>query len=104
MLSLNDFENYINKVIKYYQKDSDLSDIMEVEGFIMYSSELIDVILNLLEEVMEDKEDQWIQYWCWECDFGKDAENIVHDADGKVIQLTTIKDLYFLLLKGRGDD
>jgi len=103
MLSFNDFEKHMDTIIKYYKKDDALSEILEVEGFIVYSGELIDRIIELLEIVMDDA-DEWIQYWCWECEFGNDAEGRVQDKDGNNIPLKTIKDLYFMLLKGRQDE
>jgi hypothetical protein len=104
MLSYNDFEKYIKLIIKYNEKDDQISRIMEVEGFIMYSSELIEGIIDLLGEIMDDKENGWIDYWCWECDFGEKADDRVSDEDGNPIPLKTIKDLYFILLKGREVD
>lgn len=55
---------------------------------------------KLLEAVCEDK-GNWISYFCYELDFGRDWEpGDVEDKDGKDIPLGTIDDLYNLVTKG----
>ena len=57
------------------------------------------LIIRLLEIAMNDKSN-WIEYWIYECDCGKDAEKGgVRDKDGKDIPIKTMDDLYNLLIK-----
>lgn len=97
MLSYNDFEKNIQLIQEYYDKDDQLTTILNVEGFVAYSGLIIDALIALLEEVMEDTENHWINYWCWDCDFGAEGENRVK-IDDHYIEFSTIKDLYFVLL------
>ena len=99
MLSYNDFEKHINTIKHYYDFDDKITEIFDVDGIVCYSSKAIDSIVNLLEVIMDDGTDNWIQYWMWELNFGVDDNNSV-SIDNKNIPLTTIKDLYSMLLKG----
>ena len=100
MLSYNKFEKVIDTIQKYYKKDDQLTELLEVEGFICYSGNIVDTLVDLLETVMEDVENQWISYWIWDCSFGTDAVDKIF-VDDYPIPFTTIKDLYCFLLKGR---
>lgn len=99
MLSYLDFETHINTIKHYYDKDSEISDILDVDGIVCYTSKAISSIVSLLEILMDDKESEWIQFWCWECDFGQDAKDRAWDKEENVIPLNTIKDLYDALIK-----
>jgi len=52
--------------------------------------------LDLLKDVFDDKED-WISYWVYELDFGKEAKKDTITDNGKNIPIKTIKDLYNLI-------
>lgn len=103
MLSYAQFEEKIEIIKEYIQKEDELTRIFNCEGFINYSERAIESIVDLLEEIMEDQEHQWIEYWMWECNFGKDGADKVFIED-KPVPFTTIKDLYFMLLKGRQEN
>lgn len=56
------------------------------------------ILIQLLSQVMNDRDD-WIGYFCWERDFGRDCKlGDVQDADGSPIPLSTPQDLYKLLI------
>ena len=55
-------------------------------------------LIKVLTEVMQDQENEWISYYCWEKDFGRDYRLKAFDKDGKEIPLTSSEDLYNLLI------
>ena len=56
--------------------------------------------IKLLEEIMEDKENQWISYYCWEKDFGRDYKlGDVTEKDGISISFETPEDLWNMLIQ-----
>ena len=95
MLSFTEFEKYIKLIKEYEDKDSQISELLDTEGFITYSSPLITALVELLEVLMQDDTDNWIQYWLWECNFGETGE--AWDADGVIIPMNSIGDLYAFL-------
>lgn len=100
MLSYQEFENYIEIIRHYSNLDEKIGELFEVDGISCISSKATESIIELLEVIMDDKENQWIEYWLWELDFGVKDNNSVSMNDVH-IPLTTIKDLYSILLKGR---
>lgn len=61
-------------------------------------------IVKILEEIMGDKECQWISYYCWEKDFGRDKHlGNPTDRNGNEIPLTTPEDLWNLLISNEKD-
>lgn len=55
------------------------------------------LLVNLLEELMEDQETNWISYYCWEKDFGRDETLEVFDKEGNKIPLSTAEDLWNMI-------
>lgn len=64
-------------------------------GYIFNQS--IDILEHLLKELVEDKYD-YISYFMWELDFGKDyTDGTITEADGTIIKLENASDLYDLI-------
>ncbi|KFZ25793.1 MAG: hypothetical protein KQ78_01998 [Candidatus Izimaplasma bacterium HR2] len=99
MLTFEEFETYIKTIKNYSESDSKLDDILKSESFITYSYDAISAITKLLEHIMNDSETQWINYWLWELDFGKENYRMKIEENGVEIPLTTIRDLYNILIK-----
>ena len=60
---------------------------------------LQDALFSILEYVMNDTE-KWIQYYCWELDFGKENWRLkVNDENGNDIPLSSPEELYSFLTK-----
>ena len=77
---------------------NDLFDKYKMDGNI-YPPMCTEMVVDLLEFIFND-ENQWISYWIFELDFGKDYEDgWVTQKDGAVIPLKTVEDLYDLLVK-----
>lgn len=60
-------------------------------------------LVKILSEIMDDTETEWISYYCWEKDFGRDNTLQVTKKDGTPIPLTTSEDLWNLLIKNIRD-
>ena len=86
----NDAQNKIDKVFK-----DEFTDGL-FWPYCRYETQMVKV----LEEIMGDKENQWISYYCWERDFGRDCTlGDVREKDGTPIPFKTPEDLYNLLIK-----
>ena len=58
---------------------------------------LVDNVVDLLTLATDDK-DGWIAYWLFDLDCGKEyRDGCVTEADGTIIKLETIHDLWHLL-------
>lgn len=100
------FEQSIKTIKQLYDTDKKLTDLLHVEGFIDYSEVPISIITKLLEDAFIDI-GEWIQFWMWECDFGKDSTNrafIKEDDHDKPVKLDTVKDLYKFLMDNYEDN
>lgn len=55
--------------------------------------------IKLLEFIFDDEESQWIDWWCWETDFGRD-ENMgqIFDEDDNIIRVENSDQLYDFLI------
>jgi len=60
---------------------------------------IFDSLISLLEEILNDKETKWIQYYIYELNFGEENYRMKVQQDGKEIPLTTPSDLYRILTK-----
>ncbi len=67
-------------------------------------NKLIDDMIEILTDVMGD-EDGWIEYFCYELDFGKENYRLkAYDKDDNEIPLANAKDLYNLLNDDKDDE
>ena len=55
-------------------------------------------LIKVLTEIMHDQENEWISYYCYEKDYGRDDKLEVFDKDKNQIPLKTAEDLYNLLV------
>ena len=95
MLTFEEFEGYINLIKDYCDRDDKMSELLNTQGFIMYSGPLTNAIVELLEITMDDQENKWIQYWLWDSNFGETAT--AWGKNGDEIPLKTLEDLYEVL-------
>jgi len=89
------FKEALNIVRRNVRDDERLSLILNTEGFVNFTESSNSVIIKLLEEMTNDTS-EWIQYWCWECNFGKDTEGKVFIGD-KNIDISTPDKLYDMI-------
>jgi hypothetical protein len=59
-------------------------------------------IFNILEEEFNDKENKWINWFCYDINFGKDhLKLIARYKDGTIISMKTSSDLYEFLINNK---
>ena len=86
--SMWNFTDDMNEVFKKYNCDGEVFPPMCTE-----------TVIDLLEFIFNDK-NQWISYWIFELEFGKQYEDeCIKYEDGEVIPLKTAEDLYDLLIR-----
>ena len=86
-IEIRNAEYKLNEAFKVFEPD------FNYVAFSRYAT----LFISTIEEAMNDKED-WISYWVYELNFGKDAhEESVKDKDGKSIPIKTIDGLYNLI-------
>ena len=85
----NDQENKIHQMFKEEFTD----------GIFWPYSRYEEQLVKVLTEIMDDKETEWISYYCWEKDFGRDSKLQVFDKDGKEIPLNSSEDLWNILVE-----
>lgn len=60
---------------------------------------IFDSLISLLEELLNDKETKWIEYYIYDLNFGEENYRIKVKQNEKEIPLTTPNDLYRILTK-----
>lgn len=88
----------IQEAYDYGDKLNEFFKENHVDGY-LYEPNCIEQALSLLGFIFDDK-DQWIDYWVYELDFGRQyKEGTITDANGENIPLETVEELYELLVK-----
>lgn len=83
----------LDQIYRKYRRGTDMPD-----------SVLEDVVVALLEEILHDRETGWISYWLYELDCGKNYRpGSVTEADGILIPLESLEDLWNLLVRNYKD-
>ena len=83
----------IESAFRWLDKDNDC----------LYFGNSSDIIIELLTKIMKD-ENNWIDYYCNELNFGKRFKSGMVTIEGKPIKLKTAKDLYLILTRHYGRD
>lgn len=101
MIDKNKFVKYINKLIQLNEIEDDINKSLQKLGkdfnginFGEYTS----LILEILKDAFSDKS-EWIDYWVYELDYGKNYKKGTISIDNKDIKLKTPNDLYDLIFK-----
>ena len=101
MISKKDFIKAIEdveNVCRYHEGLNNYFRKNNVDGYI-FQPDCTSTVLRLLHSIagIKDK-DEWIDYFCFELDFGKKwHEGMITNDDGTDIILKTAEDLYNLL-------
>lgn len=98
MLSLDEFMKYLSVVIDYEELTTSLNSTrFSIDSPVL--DRLSKTVISLLETLMKDTENHWIQYWCYELNFGTNwRKGMITDENGYDIVLKDVSDLYLLLL------
>lgn len=104
-LSKEDFVDAINDVETVFKYQEGLNNYFRknnVEGYI-FQPDCSSTVLRLLHLILGDSDkDKWIEYFCFELDFGKKWEpGMITEKDGTDIILKTPEDLYELLERNK---
>lgn len=100
-ISKEKFIEIINAAKNQFCFQDELNDLLgkyNCDGCI-YMPTLLEETVFLLEHIFKDKY-HWIDYYCYELDFGKEwEEGMITGSDGKDIKLETAEDLYDFITK-----
>lgn len=102
-ITYEEFERYIDSIKMVLDVENSLmaisSDVRtkSKSEFTLYYPSLISEVIELLGKAVDDKDD-WIGYFIFEMDFGKQNDVLqVKDCDGNEIPLKTTKDLWNII-------
>lgn len=103
-LSFEDFKRHIKDIQLMSELQDKIDDAKHIfnksetkEVFHFYFPTGTDNIIELLAMLTNDK-NEWIDYWIYELDFGKRADELkCTDGNGNKIPMNTIEDLWAVL-------
>ena len=99
-MKFSEFKRYIDAIENVVRLKDCMCDLRQKDKsreFELYFPSLECEVSRLLESIMEDK-GEWISYWIFELDFGRKYEDgAITEADGSIIKLETVEDLYNFL-------
>lgn len=98
-MTLNEFQGFMNEIKKVYDYENKLNDFLKenVEDGYIYQPTCIDTAINLLSFIFKDTTD-WIGYYVFELDFGKEYKSGYIMVKGEDVPLATVEDLYEFLV------
>lgn len=101
VLSKDDFCNAIAAIQSFWDK---IREIENVLGVVFDEDSIVNIVssyIDTLSFIMGDysNEDSWINYFCWELDFGRNWEPGCVEIDGKDYPLSNAGELYELLVR-----
>jgi hypothetical protein len=97
-MELEEFKRHLELIQKAYDKETEIMELFDCEGNICHTDDLADTIVDLLTDYFED-EDDWINYWLWELEFGTKWKPGYVQIEGQDVKLQTIEDLYNILME-----
>lgn len=103
MLTRENFTKYMKQLCDRADKQEKINDIvMDIDFCEIDITGHEALCIELLAELMNDNHnDSWVQYWFYELKRGtKNDKMKVWHKDGREILLTTIDDLYNILVEG----
>ena len=104
MISKESFVNCIDAIEKFSKEEERLYS--ETGGTLcLYENDALNHMVSSFNCFMSnyfDDDNDWIGYYMWELNFGKDNDKLkVYEKDGSEIPLKNASDLYDLLIKNR---
>ena len=94
---IDDLSNAINSL--YYTSKNEIIRDFANASFMTVNSSLV---VELLEFMFNDNDANWISYYCWELNFGRDSKiDSVTNLDGTPIPMESTSDLYNFLISSR---
>ena len=102
ILSKEKFVEAINAMRDWWDKTNKLYEDFGIDTIEMKIPHLEETILNILVDIFDDYENDWISWWCYDTEFGKNEDlTTIYDRSGEVAiaELKTAEDLYDYLVK-----
>ena len=102
-----DFVNIIN-MIKDFDKENKTLTVNFAKCFknartadlmLTENDKIIEKFVSVLGKIFKDSEGNWIDYFCYELDFGRKNDTLKIFENNKEVKLSTPEDLYLLLIK-----
>lgn len=96
ILPYEEFEHTINALRDNIDQLDKVAEVLDCANIFNLSAS--DQVTDLLTYIFDDK-DEWISYWVYERDFGRNwYEGCAQEKDGSNIDLSTTKRLYDFLV------
>ena len=102
MISKENFVKYIDELKKIYDITDGLNKILQKisSNNEIWFDKHETLIVDILQETFDDKENDWIGYALYELDwFERYKDGMITDKDGRNIPLRDASDLYDLLIE-----
>ncbi len=98
-ITKKEFKNILKEIIELQKKrDAVAYGLSEISDSFIFFGKGLDIEIKLLEKIMKDEKTQWISYWYFDLNQGKEyKKGKITDKKGKNIKLETLSDLYNLL-------
>ena len=96
------FVYIINKMYELYQEQEIFNKVLKTIdsdfGGCLIHNKTISLLEEVLKKLVNDKYD-YIGYYLWELDFGKEyKDGVITEADGSIIKLSNPEELYDLII------
>lgn len=96
------FVYVINKMYELYQEQEKFNDVLKILdndfGGCLIHNKTISLLEEILKKLVNDKYD-YIGYYLWELDFGKEyKDGVITEDDGSIIKLSNPEELYDLII------
>ncbi|MEI6296217.1 MAG: hypothetical protein WCO84_01045 [bacterium] len=99
MISKEVFVKTIEQLKRFNQIESNIQEASkELDFFSFAFPEYEDLVINILTEVCDDKS-EWIEYWAFELDYGKEYYKGTVTENDKPVDISTPEKLYELVAK-----
>ncbi len=97
--------NNIEEVSRYHERLNEFYKTNGVDGYI-YQPDCTVTIIELLHNILEDLDkDEWIDYFCFDLDFGKKWEiGMIKDNNGNDVKLESAEDLWEFLYSNKDNE
>jgi len=106
-MTLEQFTSFIEAIKKFHEREQKLGDMFEEFNsswtIVEFCPEIVSSILSYLKSYFEDN-DEWITYFMYELDYGTRTDLEATYVDGTSIPLSSIEDLYKLLLENQNEN
>ena len=96
------FVYIVNKMYELYQEQEKFDDVLKMLdndfGGCLIHNKTISLLEEILKKLVNDKYD-YIGYYLWELDFGKEyKDGVITEDDGSIIKLSNPEELYDLII------